>query len=560
MHRLKPAPDGEVLTREGEATTLHRLFGGKIVLLSFIYTHCADAQGCPWATAILQQVRSRLDLNKSLSERVRILSLSFDPENDTAETMREYARYFSKDAARWEFLTTRSPQRLEPILKGYRQTVQGEYGESGGFTGRFSHLLRVFLIDKEKQIRNVYSASLLDPGLLLNDLESLALEERGASVATQRQEENGQPTDLLKFVRNPPLGLPPVPLPEDNPITQEKVALGRKLFYDRRLSFNNTLSCALCHIPEQGFTSNELETAVGFEGRSLRRNAPTLYNVAYMEKLFHDGRESTLETQVWGPFLAANEMAAPSVGWLVERVRKLPDYQGMFERAFGRPASMELLGQAIASYERTLVSGNSPFDRWYFGKVQGAMSPEAQHGFKLFTGKAGCVACHTIARNYALFTDNKSHNTGLGWHNAMGKPPEKTRVVLAPGVEVELDQEAIEAVSERPAPDLGRYEVTQDPADRWKYKTPTLRNTALSAPYMHDGSMATLESVVEFYNQRGYPGPDTDPLLKPLGLTQDEQAELVAFLKALTGDNVTELVADAVAAPICDPEGGVRRK
>ncbi|GAB4464179.1 MAG: cytochrome c peroxidase [Burkholderiaceae bacterium] len=342
-----------------------------------------------------------------------------------------------------------------------------------------------------------------------------------------------------------PLGLPAVPVPKDNPPSAAKVALGRKLFFDRRLSFNGTMSCAMCHVPEQGFTSNELATPLGFEGRSLRRNAPTVLNVAYHPLLFHDGREHALETQVWGPLLAANEMANPSVGHVVARVRSLPDYRGAFERAFGgRGATMETIGQALAAYQRTLLAGGSRFDRWRYGADENALSSAEKHGFRLFVGKARCAGCHTVGERDALFTDFGFHNTGVGWRRVYGAP-ERIRVELAPGVVTEIEARALENVSERPQPDLGRFEVTLDPADRWAYKTPSLRNVALTAPYMHDGSLATLEEVVAFYDAGGVDNPGRSPLLAPLGLTADERAALVAFLRSLTSLDIERIVARA---------------
>jgi cytochrome c peroxidase len=352
----------------------------------------------------------------------------------------------------------------------------------------------------------------------------------------------------LRFVRIPPLGLPPVPSPEDNPITDAKVELGRKLFYDRRLSHNNTISCAMCHVPEQGFTVNEMATAVGIEGRSVRRNAPTVYNVAYATRIFHDGRESALEQQIWGPLLAANEMGNPSVGYVIERLRSLPDYKGLFDSAFnGRGPGMETIGMAIAAYERTLVSANSRFDRWYFGKQQDALTPAAQRGLELFNGKAGCSACHTIGAWHALFTDNRLHNTGIGYQAAFSKPVAK-EIPVAPGQSL-----SINFALTGQGNDLGRYEVTQNPADRWKYKTPSLRNIALTAPYMHDGSIRSLREVVEFYNDGGIANENLDPLIRPLGLSTGEIGELVAFLFSLNGDNIDVIVADAFAAPVGDP-------
>jgi len=371
--------------------------------------------------------------------------------------------------------------------------------------------------------------------------------------ALDLQRRIGQEANLLEFVNNPPLGLPAVPVPKDNPVTKEKVSLGRKLFFDRRLSINDTFSCAICHIPEQGFTNNEIQTAVGVEGRSGKRNAPMIYNVAYLELIFHDGREDTLEQQVWAPFLARNEMANPSIGYVINKVKAIPEYEGLFEKAFdGRGPTMETMGMALSAYQRTLNSADSPFDRWHFGKQEDAVNDQVKRGFEIFKGKGTCSACHLLHEDYALFTDNLLHNTGLGYQASMGIQGKTTRVQLAPGVFADLDNEVIKAVSRPKENDVGRYEVTENPNDRWKFRTPTLRNVSLTAPYMHDGSLHTLRQVVEFYNQGGVPNEVLSPLIKPLGLTDEEIDDLVAFMNALTGSNIETLVADAFAAPIGD--------
>jgi cytochrome c peroxidase len=353
----------------------------------------------------------------------------------------------------------------------------------------------------------------------------------------------------MALASHPPLGLPPLPVPDDNPLTHGKIALGRKLFFDRRLSLNDTLSCAMCHVPEQGFAHNEMATAVGIEGRTVRRNAPTLLNVGYQQRLFHDGRETRLEQQVWQPLLAHNEMANPAIGAVIDKLKLMPDYAGLFEQAFGRPAGMETVGQALASYLRTLNAAASPFDRWYYAKQADALATPAQRGFALFSGKAGCVACHSIGPDYALFSDHKLHNTGIGWYQTMRPEPAKRRVQLAPGVFAEVEQALIAGAAEAPPSDLGLYEISQNPADRWRYKTPTLRNVALTAPYMHNGSLLTLADVIDFYNRGGYPHDLLDPLIQPLGLDEAEKADLEAFLRALTGSNVAALVSDAWVAP-----------
>jgi cytochrome c peroxidase len=311
----------------------------------------------------------------------------------------------------------------------------------------------------------------------------------------------------------------------------------------------------MCHIPEQGFTSNELATAVGIEGRTVRRNAPTLHNVAYLERLFHDGRETRLEYQVWGPLLARNEMGNPSIGAVVEKIRGFADYQGLFEAAFpARGLAMESVGMALASYERTLVSAGSPFDLWYYAQDQAALGDAAKRGFELFSGNAACSTCHSVGPRHALLTDNGFHNTGIGYAASMRIRPEKQRIQVSPGSWLVVDGDLMAAVSEPPPADLGLYEITQDPADRWKYRTPTLRNVALTAPYMHDGSLATLAEVVSFYDRGGVSNETQDPLVRPLGLSAMQRDDLVAFLEALTSSDVDVLVRDAFAAPVGERE------
>lgn len=378
----------------------------------------------------------------------------------------------------------------------------------------------------------------------------------------------GKPADLYKLSRNPPRGLPAVPIPRDNPQTRAGIMLGRRLFFDRRLSLNNTMSCAICHVPEMGFTSNELKTPVGFEGRSVKRNAPTVLNTAYKTRIFHDGRETSLENQVWSPLLAGNEMANPSIGYVIEKIKAIDEYEGLFEKAFaGRGATMETVAQALAQYQRSLLAGNSRFDRWYYGKDESAFNAQEQIGFEVFTGKGTCTACHTIGSKHALFTDNKLHNTGLGYEVSMKKDAPTEKVQLAPGVFVDLKREFINEVSRvgNSLNDLGLYEVTQNPADRWKFVTPTLRNIELTAPYMHDGSMSTLEEVIAFYDRGGIANELLSPLIRPLGLSAGEKKALHAFLLTLTAGNYTELVLDGFAAPVGelrdnDPFWSNRRK
>lgn len=583
---LGPAHDGAILRPDGEAARLHDYYGDKYVLLSFIYSTCSDVNGCPLATAVLARIKNRLDEDPGIGDNLRLLSLSFDPVHDTPEVMRLYGSSFAYGRSEWQFLTSESQQAIEPVLEAYRQPVLPEYDSEGNVTGTFSHILRVFLIDRHKQVRNIYSVSFLHPDILLNDVKTLLMEEQGLTTesdeapagAPARQIEavpgdfkggyetgdyrtasksldsrRGEQADLLALLQHPPLGLPAVPVPEDNPVTDAKIALGRKLFFDRRLSLNNTFSCAMCHIPEQGFTSNEMALAVGIEGRSVRRNAPTLYNVAYLRRLFHDGREYSLEHQTWSPLLAHNMMGNPSFATVIDKLRRIPDYQGLFEAAFeGAGPGMETIGRALASYQRTLLSANSPFDRWYYGKDEQAVGEAAKRGFRLFAGKAGCSSCHRVGEDHALFTDSAMHNTGLGWYNAMEKPAGNTRVQVSPGVYLDVDTSIIDSVREETPGDVGLYEVTQNPADRWRYRTAGLRNVALTAPYMHDGSLESLRDVVAFYNRGGYANENLDPLIRPLDLSAAEVDDLVAFLGSLTGDNTGTLVSDAFAAPVGD--------
>ena len=576
------AADGEVITTANKKETLHDLMDDKTVLLSFIYSTCSDVNGCPLATGVFHKINNRLQKEPEIAEKLRLLTLSFNPEYDTPEAMSHYAEGFKNETVDWQFLTTQSEQTLQPILDQYEQSIQKVYDEQGKFTGTFSHILRVYLIDKNKQLRNIYSVSFLHADTLINDVKTLlnetkitqpekteqalennALFQKGDNKQHYHQKNYqtkaiavtdrlGVAADLYENYWQPQLGLPIAPAPEDNPVNEEKIALGRKLFFDRRLSLNNTFSCAMCHIPEQGFSSNEMTTAVGIEGRSVRRNSPTIYNSAYAALLFHDGRENTLEQQVWGPLLADNEMGNPSVGHVVDKIKSLNDYQDMFEDIFDQPANMITIGQAIASYERSLTSANSVFDQWYFGKKDPGIAASVKNGFKLFTGKAGCNGCHTVAQNYALFSDNKLHNTGVGYQESMGLKSKTQKIQIAPGVFIEVDRKQLESIVETKQSDLGHYEISQNPQDRWKYKTPTLRNIALTAPYMHNGAFSSLEDVVRFYNQGGVINENIDPLIKALNLTETEINELVDFLKSLTGSNVKVLVSDAYAAPIGD--------
>jgi cytochrome c peroxidase len=352
----------------------------------------------------------------------------------------------------------------------------------------------------------------------------------------------GSRLDLAARARPPPLGLPPL----GQALQPAAVDLGRALFFDRRLSANGTLSCAMCHVPEQGFTHNEVRTPVGLEGRAVRRNAPALYNVAYRPALFLDGRESSLEEQIWSPLLAENEMGNVDRESVLTRVAALDDYANRFTAVYEAGLTAATLGDALASYQRGLLSGDSPFDRYHFAGVADALDAREQQGFTVFK-EAGCPGCHRIGDDAALFTDDTFHNTGVGFR-ARHEPAQPARLQIAPGVFTELTV----TVAVPKIEDEGRFEVTGREADRGRFRTPTLRNVALTAPYMHDGSLATLADVVAYYDAGGSGDPRQDPRIRPLHLSDGDQAALVAFLKALTGQDVAALADDARSVHIGD--------
>ena len=371
--------------------------------------------------------------------------------------------------------------------------------------------------------------------------DSLSLERR-----------TGNPTNLQQVATEDQLGLPPLSSYQQHKPDAAQIELGRKLFFDRRLSRNKTMSCAMCHVPEQGFTSNELKRPVGFEGRLVKRNAPTVLNVRFYEALFVDARESTLAQQVWAPLLADNEVNNPSIGSVVAQINADPEYRVMFDDAFGQAADMLNIGIALAQYQQSLVAGDSAFDRFFYGKDSAALSDSAKQGLELFRGKATCAVCHTIGPAYALFTDQKLHSTGAGYQASMARTRDPIPVQLAPGVSTTLDPAVVNSVGEQKPNDLGRYEVTLDPDDRWLFRTPSLRNIAVTAPYMHNGEFLTLRSVLDFYNQGGVQHEQLSPLIRPLNLSEDELSALESFLNSLTSSKLQTLVADAFAAEVGD--------
>ncbi len=302
----------------------------------------------------------------------------------------------------------------------------------------------------------------------------------------------------------PPLGLPPVIWPNDNPYSKAKVELGRLLYFDKRLSSDNTVACASCHAPDKGFT-DQAPVSTGIGGQKGGRSAPTVVNRAYSLFQFWDGRAASLEEQAKGPIANPIEMTnekdgAAAHAAVVGKLRGIPGYVRLSQEAFGTSElTMDHVAKAIATFERTVLSGNSPFDRYQNGN-QRAMTPSQVSGMKVFFGKAACDACH-LGFN---FTDGSYVNIGIGM--------------------------------DRPEPDLGRHNVTRVVEDRGAFKTPTLREIEHTAPYMHDGSFKTLEEVVEHYDKGGIKNPHLDQRLKPLRLTAEEKQDIVAFLRALSGE------------------------
>lgn len=304
------------------------------------------------------------------------------------------------------------------------------------------------------------------------------------------------------------LGLPPVPSPPDNPPTAETIAAGRALYFSPVLSVDGTLSCSTCHNPELAFTDGR-PVSTGIHGKTGNRNAPTILNAVFSKTQFWDGRAESLEAQVSGPMLNSLEMGHTLEG--VEKSVAADAYlSGMLEKAFGpgKP-TMEKITKAIAAYERTLVSGNSPFDRFFYGGQKGALDAAAQRGLEVFRAreKGNCATCHTIEEKFALFTDHKFHNLGVGLN------PEGELI------------------------DTGRFSQTGVDADKGAFRTPGLRNIAKTAPYMHDGSLKTLKEVVDFYVGGGSSNPHLDKEIKPLShLSKRERADLVAFMESLSGE------------------------
>ncbi len=303
--------------------------------------------------------------------------------------------------------------------------------------------------------------------------------------------------------------LPPVPVPKDNPMNAAKVELGHELLFDFRLSKNDSMNCASCHLPATG-GAGPTPRAFG-HGGELGRWAPSWVNSGYYTSLFWDGRADSLEQQTgampghMGPISAPGEMAG-DVKEIVDRLNSIPGYRRQFQKAFGEDASGPNIAKAIAAYERTLNAVNSPFQRYVNGD-RSAISASAKRGFAIFQGKGQCMSCHMPP----LLTDNGFHNIGVPQVGPLKE-------------------------------DLGRYDVTKNPADKGKFKTPSLYNSGTFAFYMHDGAFSSLLEVVDHYSKGGNPADkNQDPLITKLDLTGKEKLDLIAFLNSLTDESVDKI-------------------
>jgi cytochrome c peroxidase len=354
----------------------------------------------------------------------------------------------------------------------------------------------------------------------------------------------------------PPLGLPPVPIPADNLQTPEKVALGDKLFDDKRFSSTGQVACATCHDAKKAFTDSPLRTSEGIAkaGKKLTgtRNAPTVVNAAYFDSMFWDGRSPSLEDQSQHPFVNPVEMGLKDHQPILKIVRSDPAYVKAFEQVFGKKGAavtMKEVQQAIAAFERTKVAGDSPFDRYFYGGDAKALTDAQKRGFDLYVNKGRCVSCHLIEQTQALFTDNRFHNVGVGINDIQKDVPDLAGAFLqAKATLAEVDKKVL---ADKRTSELGRFAVTREFEGLGAFKTPTLRNVAVTPPYMHDGSKKTLRDVVVHYNNGGVT-KEGDPVndflsggIRPLNLTEAEIDDLVSFMEALTSPQFASLPSGA---------------
>jgi cytochrome c peroxidase len=368
----------------------------------------------------------------------------------------------------------------------------------------------------------------IDPPPALAPGQAPPLPKAGPLAHPRSQDQLGLPSALTASV-----------IPPAIPLTPATVALGEKLFFDSRLSGDGTVACATCHDPARAFTDGR-PTSVGIHGLISQRNAPTLLNALYNKTQFWDGRVDTLEQQAALPITNSFEMGSASIGDAFSKIAGDEDYQKQFMQAFGRGMNEQDMLSAIATYERALVSFDSPFDHFIAGD-KNAISDSAKRGWDLFNTKARCNLCHALTdkqRDVTVFTDNDFHNVGIGIirHQVVPLARQAERD-LAHGSLQSIDDAAIE--SEISA--LGRFLITKKQSDLASFKTPDVRNILVTGPYFHDGSMQTLWDIVDHYNKgAGLTDPWLDEDIQPLALTEPEIDDLVAFLVSLTSPQYKE--------------------
>ena len=338
------------------------------------------------------------------------------------------------------------------------------------------------------------------------------------------------------FVLTPPVGISvdvwSYFIPRDNPLTPAKVELGRQLFFDRRLSVDNSVSCATCHDPRFAFADGK-KTAVGIGGRRGARNTPTVLNAMFNSTLFWDGRVESLESQTREPLINPDEMGNTSHEQVVKRLATIPEYAAQFQKVFGGSVNVDSLGKAIAAYERTLVSADAPFDRFMAGD-RNALNEAAQRGLTLFRTKARCSICHNLNNSFPFFTDGNYRNTGVAANfSDFGALFRKATTLSLQGSDTTVPV----FDNQQGRPELGRFLVTRNALDIGSFRTPMLRNVELTAPYFHDGSAATLADVVRYYVRGGNENASRDWELQAVGLSEREQLDLIEFLKSLTSDD-----------------------
>jgi cytochrome c peroxidase len=364
----------------------------------------------------------------------------------------------------------------------------------------------------------------------------LGANDGGRMADPEPAKQAGFPHDLYRWV-----------LPTDNlERPPEKIGLGRALFFDRRLSADNKESCSTCHDPEKGFT-DQLPTSMGIHNQFGKRNAPTIINATFNILQFWDGREPTLEDQAKRPILNPIEMGMPDEKTVVDKLKAAPEYQQAFMEVFGHPPNYDDMTKALAAFERTQVAFDSPFDNFMEGDEQ-ALTEQQKHGWSIFNGKGRCMSCHGVNPVQPMFSDNRFHNIGVSAHNKnfVELARKGLQIIAGGGGAEQIDQLAIQTdMSE-----LGRFLVTKEPHDIGAFRTMGLRNLLVTEPYFHDGSQATLWDTIDHYNKGGVQNPYLDGGIVPLGLSEQEIDDLVAFLKSLTSPRYADAAEHEYAAQL----------